>query len=400
MKKIFALITFVSACIVGTAAVPAQLTIKLPGLPTVDKKKKTDGPTTRTTNDGKDETRSGDNIYKTSRPTATPVLLKNSVYVQAKTHNEYWKMKGQNNYSSWVPLIKFNHFYNNDKSLNYTVDYFNPDGSPWYSEKLEQGNLAADRTVRFESPSPYNGVLDTKSTAAIGVFAFKITDDDTKQVLYQGKFKVGKFSTESGRPEKNKFDFFVEHDWLLPFGMIGFHHSDIEIGGIMPEVSVWLKGMVSVEELEGRLFYKGQQIASTKDGAESGVSDYDERTTQFAPPFAPQNMWKRWQFQWNNFRFDNNGGFNHDYYPKALYADKNPGEYTVKIFRNGAQIRELSFTVAADGRFAVPAYTDQIFMPYQRIILPVKVIGAEKWDSAAWKTDAFYGNPLKGFALQ
>ena len=61
--------------------------------------------------------------------------------------------------------------------------------------------------------------------------------------------------------------------------MIGFHHSLDEVGGMMPEVSVWLKGMVNADELEGRIFYKGQQIVSTKDGNGSGVSDYDERTT-------------------------------------------------------------------------------------------------------------------------
>ncbi len=25
--------------------------------------------------------------------------------------------------------------------------------------------------------------------------------------------------------EKNEFDFFVEHDWLLPMGYVGFHFS-------------------------------------------------------------------------------------------------------------------------------------------------------------------------------
>ena len=30
-----------------------------------------------------------------------------------------------------------------------------------------------------------------------------------------------------------------------------------------------------------------------------------------------------------------------------------------------------------------------------------KFTGAtEKWDAAAWKTDAFYGNPLSGFAVR
>ncbi|CAN5327971.1 hypothetical protein BH10ACI1_BH10ACI1_32080 [soil metagenome] len=177
--------------------------------------------------------------------------------------------------------------------------------------------------------------------------------------------------------------------------MVGFDHDDLEIGGIPLEVSVWLKGIVKSNELEGRIFYKGQQINLAQDNVyKNKVIDYDERTTEFAAPFAPNNTWKRWLFQWHNFRFDNNGNFQRDNYPNAFYADKNPGEYTVKIYRNGAQIRELSFSIGTDGKIIVPSYSNQIPLPYYRVILPVKIIGAKKWDSLSWKTDAFYGNPL------
>lgn len=400
-------ILFLLAIIHFAVSQPAfsQITINLPKIPKIDKSR-TDTKSAEKTQ-GQQKNIDGKNLYSRMEPTSTPVLLKNSIYVQARTHNEYWKAPGQSNYSSWVPMIRFNQFYNNDKRINYLVEYFNPDGSAWYSETLEQSrSLDAERTVRFESPSPYNGILKTKSTVATGVYAFKITNQDTNEVLYQGKFKVGKFKT-SDRPQEKKFDFFVDYDWLMPFGMIGFHHSpDFNVGGMPLEVSLWLKGPVEADELDGRVFYKGRQVAGTRDesnphGQQSRVGDYDTRTTEFAPPFAPQNIWKRWQFEWINLRFDNNGSFNRDYYPKAHYPDKNPGEYTVKIYRNGTQIRELSFAIGADGRYVVPAYTDQIFMPYHRIVLPVKIVGTdEKWNATAWKTDAFYGNPLTGFVFR
>ena len=374
----------------------SQITINLPKI----SKPKTESGKNIENTQGQPKNSNGKNLYSKMEPTSTPILLKNTIYVQAKTHHEYWKAPGQSNYSSWVPMIRFSQFFNNDKRHNYIVEYFKPDGSAWYSEKLEQSlSLDAERTVRFESSSPYNGILKTKSSIATGSHSFKITNQDTNEVLFQGKFKVGKFKT-SDRPQDKKFDFFVDYDWLMPFGMIGFHHSPIfEVGGMPLEVSFWLKGPVERDELEGRVFYNGRQVASSKDeGPENYVSDYDARTTEFAPPFAPQNLWKRWLFQWNNLRIDNNGGFNRDNYPKAHYPDKNPGEYTVKIYRNGTQVRELSFTIGADGRYAVPAYTNQIFLPYHRIILPVKVMGTdEKWNAIAWKTEAFFGNPLTGF---
>ena len=285
---IFAAFVFITF---GFQMISAQFTIKIPKLPKTEKTnqepprtEENSGIQSNVTKINQPQTpKSGsDNIYKNTRPTNVPVLLKNSIYVQARTHNEYWKMPNQRNYSSWIPMIKFNQFYNNDKQLNYTVDYFNPDGSPWFSENLEQGFRGGDWTVSFGSSNPYER-LNTKSTAAMGTYSFKITSQETKEIIFQGKFKVGKFSTGQRADEKNKFDFFVEHDWLLPFGMIGFHHSLDEVGGMMPEVSVWLKGTVNADELEGRMFYKGQQIASTKDGYKSsGVSDYDERTTGFA----------------------------------------------------------------------------------------------------------------------
>ena len=34
-----------------------------------------------------------------------------------------------------------------------------------------------------------------------------------------------------------------------------------------------------------------------------------------------------------------------------------------------------------------------------RVIVPVQIIGDQdgQWNRAAWKTEAFYGNPLSGF---
>lgn len=377
-----------------------EINIKTPEVKNPEINVKTPEMIGKTSDKGKTKTKGSKPVYENQNPTNVPVFMKTSLYVQAVTHDQYWKMKGQSNYSSWVPSIRFNQFYNNEKQLNYMVEYTNPDGSVWYSENLESQAGNTEQTVLYQSPSPYGGVLNTNSTDKIGVFGFKITNADTKEVLFQGKFKVGKFSRAYSAAEKNKVDFFVDQDWLLPFGMLGFHHSNIELGGVMPLISFWLKGQVDASELEGRVFYQGKQIASTKDGGDSGVSDYDERRSEYAPAFAQQNIWKRWQFQFNNFRVDNNGGFNHEYYPQAHYADKNPGDYTIKIYRNGTQIREMSFSVGADKKFVAPAYASQIPLPYHRLVLPVKITDTtEKWDAAGWKTNAFYGNPLSGFAI-
>src|SRR5262245_27095354 len=56
-----------------------------------------DSPSTEKLNS---KTSDAKHIYENQRPTDVPVLLKNSIYVQAKTHDEYWKMPGQRNFSS------------------------------------------------------------------------------------------------------------------------------------------------------------------------------------------------------------------------------------------------------------------------------------------------------------
>jgi hypothetical protein len=410
-NNIAVMLAFLIISLFGSNPASAQIRIKLPDInikkPDVKKPdvnvKKPDTKINETTTNNNQTTNNKNSgselIYPNQKPNNVPVLLKNTIHVKTQMHDEYWKMKGQRDFTSWVPLIRFNQFYNNDKELKYTVEYFNPDGSAWYSELLESSGRNADRTVLYQSPSPYgNGVLDTKSTNGTGVYSFKITNSDTKELLFQGKFKVGKFSRSYSAADKNKNGFYVDYDWVLPFSTIGFHFSGMEIGGFPALVDVWLKGYLDSSDLEGRIFYKGQQIASTKDGG--GANSREDRESEYAVAFNQPHVWRRWQFQWKNILVDNNGSFNRENYPNAHYLDKNQGEYTVKIYHKGTQIRELSFTVGTDGRIVAPAYTNQIPLPYHTLVLPTKVMGTEKWDTTGWKTNAFYGNPLTGFEIK
>jgi hypothetical protein len=412
--NLFILIVFVMWLMAGSNIVSAQFTIKLPNIkkpiikwpdikkPDITKINNDQGQATADQNGQNKTTKSNsDLLYKPQMPTGTPVLIKSSMVVKTLAHDEYWKMPGQESFSSWVPQIRFSQYYNNEKRLNYTVEYFNPDGSAWFSEKLDSSGRNADLTVVYESPQAFSNTdpINTRSTNATGVYSFKITNQDTKEVLSQGKFKVSKFSRANRSADKNKFGFDVEDDWVMPYARIGFHHSLDNVGGMPPEVSVWLKGDISRDELEGRIFYQGRQIASTKN--DGGAEMVEERGAESMVAFMPEKYLRRWRFVWLNFLFDNNGSFNRSEYPNAHFADKNPGDYTVKIYYNSAQIREFGFTIGPDGRIVAPAYSNQIFQPYYGLFFPVKVTApGEKWNAASWKTESFYGNPLNGFPIQ
>jgi hypothetical protein len=74
----------------------------------------------------------------------------------------------------------------------------------------------------------------------------------------------------------------------------------------------------------------------------------------------------------------------------------NPGEYEVKVLRNKRLARSIKFSVGPDGKIAENGIASSNGMARDKYILVPVTVGA--WDKNAWKTDAFYGTPLKNFA--
>jgi hypothetical protein len=75
-----------------------------------------------------------------------------------------------------------------------------------------------------------------------------------------------------------------------------------------------------------------------------------------------------------------------------------PGEYELKVLWNNKLARSIKFTVGPDGKFD-NGIASSNKLGSNVVIVPVTIIGDQDgtWDRAAWKTDAFYGNPLTGF---
>ncbi|PYS58264.1 MAG: hypothetical protein DMF74_24205 [Acidobacteria bacterium] len=63
-------------------------------------------------------------------------------------------------------------------------------------------------------------------------------------------------------------------------------------------------------------------------------------------------------------------------------------------------VRSIKFAVDADGKITDNGIATSNKFGNNRIIVPVQVLGDSdgQWDKNAWKTDAFYGNPLTGFS--
>lgn len=410
--KTLALMSIVA---VAALSVTAQFPAKIPKIPKLEKPKPEQTGTESSKPDGNPSTSpsasksstysepSRKSQYDFVRPTEKVLLVHDSIYIQAFTHASYWKTPNQKQ-SSWVPTVRFTVFYDWKAELPFVAEYFNPDGTLWFSEPLELGRPAADRTVMSKSSRDVTYKMrDTKASIATGLFGIKITNSATGEVVFQGKFKVGKFPIQFSRETRNEY--FVDHDWLMPIGDVSFHFSNFsgqDLGFNFPvQVGMWFKKSLGSTDhgLEGRLFYKGQQIATTK------PNEREDRASEFAVNSPDLHHWRRWEFQWSDksdreINVDNGGSYHRDNMPKSFFIDKNPGEYTVKVFHNGVHVREAKFTVGADGKVVDGGYQKPGYLTYHKVLIPVTIIGnSEKWNTAAWKTEAFYGNLMKGFLV-
>lgn len=401
-KPVKALAVLATMVFAGSALVPAQFPIKLPKVkvekPKPESPKTNDVPVTDTPGSTYSAARSAAQ-YGFVTPTSQPLFVRDSIYIQAETHNEYWKMPGQK-YSSWVPKTQFTVFYDWKAAMTFVAEYSNPDGSLWFSEDIKTDGPGADRTVLFTSDRDVTfNMRAAKATVATGMYGVKITNKSSGEVVFQGKFKVGKFSRETRN--KNEFEYYVDHDWIMPIGTVSFHFSNFsgqDIGVNFPViVSMWFKkNPGSDHALEARLFYKGQQIATT-----NRLEGYEDRASGMGNLSAELHHWKRLQFEWFNEKVnvDNGGEYHRDNMPKSFFVDRNPGEYTVKVYEKGIQVREAKFTVGTDGRIVDGGYHKPGYLTYHKVIIPVTVTGDEKWNRSAWRTEAFYGNPLTGFGV-
>jgi hypothetical protein len=110
-------------------------------------------------------------------------------------------------------------------------------------------------------------------------------------------------------------------------------------------------------------------------------------------------QWTRVICSFNVWAWDKTGDGPGMFGPLYLLS-ANPGDYEFKVLWNNRLARSIKFTVAPDAKLD-NGVASANKLGSDRIIVPVQVIGEQdgQWDRAAWKTEAFYGNPLTGFAV-
>lgn len=397
--------TLLSVVIFTAAALPAfgQFPLKLPRIPKV----KTEATPTPAGNPitissseskrppGRATNRGSDGPYLVRPvPPSDPLFLADTLEVTVRKWDYYWKIPNNNHHTSWVPDIRSRAYYGGGSKQRFKAEYFMPDGSPWFSEVLEFRESYSPSEGLASISSPNDSGRDQKAIVTGGTFGLKIINIRDNSTVFEGKFTVvrHKPSTTDSR-YKDEVEYYVDHDWRLLFGYA--EPQWVNDDRAMPAIKMWFKGDLKSDSFEARLSRNGQQIASTDDAA-GGVNTgerYWAGTGHDAALF-----WKEVKFSWLD-RIEFRVKSNDPYYtgsPTAKWLNQMPGDYTVKIFYNGEQVREASFRVD-DGGSWENGIAKLNGISTNKLVVPVKVIGTlDKWNPVKAKTMGFYGKPIQG----
>jgi len=327
-------------------------------------------------------------------PPMNPQFLPETLEIQVEHWDYYWKIPNDNHNTSWAPRISFDVFYGGSTKLRYKADYFMPDGSLWFSEALEYRGGFDEKSGRSRVQSESDSSRDKKAIVTGGVFGIKIMNIRDNSTVFQGKFKVNRYKPQySDARYKNEVDYYVDYDWKLP---IGLADVDYERDNATPIIRMWFKGDIANDNLEARLFHNGQQIATTDDG---GGVDHGEDFYADKRGDDKSLFWREFKFSWpSRIEFIMTEDLrNFTAYKNAKLINQMPGEYVVKVYYNGEQVRETKFSIGNNGTYADNGIAKQNNLTTNKIILPVKVMGTlDKWNAVNAKAQGFYGNPVNG----
>ena len=326
---------------------------------------------------------------------------KTTIIVRANTYS-VWDSKANIAKFSWVPQLDVRVTGPVPSGSVISFEMTTPDGKPWVTGDCETPTIPAGESQKLEDCGRELWQKKTSGTQALGMYGMKINLRNELQgkneTLFTGKFKVSKIFYGDVPEDKNNYLWYVDYDWALPIAELFPDAYEQSYGGLRLKdrqplvVTFWFRG--GSTNSVAYLFYKGQQIGSTEttsDGmavGEQGVQLFEKANVPIA--------WVKNQYIFTHVLVANrdNSGM------EAFQLDKNPGDYEVKVLRKGKLVRSAKFSVGSDGRIVDPGITQQNALGTQRITIFASVTGDEdgrKPDLNAWKTGAFFGEPLKGF---
>ena len=353
--------------------------------------------------DKNSENRQTANAAQSNQAAATePLILKDFVQIRPATSGTY---RGNDTVWGWVPMLSFT-VHGPVGSGEQAYAEFNIPGAGVIKFDCRTNQKAADEWLSVKDCR----APEAAATTYAGVVGFSIKMRNELQgsdkTLFTGKAKILKARSNEAQTAKtaNHFVYYADHDWNMPIGYVFLEESSATIGMARPAVNVafWLRG--EWDTLDPHLFYQGKEVGKKfYAGSEAGKPVCDSETTNDTTNYVADNVpqkakWTRVVCTFNNVMGWNKTGESSNMFGDFYTLDKNPGEYEFKLLRDNHLARSIKFTAKSDGTFdnGIAAANN---IGSDRTVVPVQIIGDQdgSWDKTAWKTDAFYGNPLKGF---
>jgi hypothetical protein len=297
------------------------------------------------------------------------------------------------------------------------VEFTIPGAGPWV--KFDCRTEPTQKGYSFKTEGGGRQIPEDKGSTHIGPvnFAIRLRNElaGGDQTLFAGKIKVAKVrSNEAGPKAANHFVYYVDLDWNLPIGYVFYEPDDYwdrddPRRWAKPKFSFafWTRGETS-GFAEPHLFYGGKEIGKLyNDGREvgtpgCGTSEVHNSVSHSTASEGPKFIWQRWKCTFYNvLPWNKTGDKNETLFGRLHLFSENPGEYEVKIISNGRLVRTFKFAVDTEGKLVDNGIATGNKLGSDRLVVPVQVMGDQDgpWDRLAWKTDAFYGNPLTGFKL-
>src|SRR5215831_15509074 len=341
--------------------------------------------------------------------TTGPAINKPSVQITLRTHQQYYR-NGQRDEEtwSWTPRISYRVNGPVAAGSQLSVDFTLPSGKAWVHLDCSTNETKEGYWWHTECGMNTDDVKDEQASIETGVASFKINLKNelqgTNQTLFAGKFKVEKFHVGVvDLPKfKNNFSYYVNYDWNLPIGYIyGYDNMDAKVGYPSSETEArfsfvaWFKGdpkNIDYGQYVAYLYYQGKVVADSAGGDKFGSTGCQITN---AASYESPNTYCRRRFTVNATVWDKQPQYHTQDFP--MY--KNPGEYEIKVLENGKLARTAKFTMGSNGQLVETGIGPQNNLGTGRIVVPVQVLGDQdgQWNRNAYKTNAFFMNPLSGF---
>lgn len=338
-----------------------------------------------------------------------PTVDKTSLLIRAKKHVF---LAGDRSVWKWTPTIEFRVNGPIAAGSKLVVEY-TLGGAPWLSCPCETKETTAQGWWSTEGGTDAEAVK-AKATRQVGPVGFSILlkGAGEAKTLYTGKFRVKQAPPVNNLPQfREQTAFYVDYDWALPIGLLSYAQKVLDQEWETPNYSpvlfyAWFPGD---EEKHGKpvgqIYFNGKMLCTTGAGGKGACE-----SAWSVPAWEPsEHQWRCYRFYFETVL----GSAKNDVTlgPEYHKVWQNPGEYEIRILWGGKTARVARFTMTATGLpdGGLGAQLSALnFLPFGKFgkqwsksvrVYPMQVLdnAGLPYDKNAWKTDAFFGNPLQGF---